>query len=30
LLQPMVVLNGHWVPLRWSPAHESDILKEYK
>lgn len=30
LLQPMVVLDGHWVPLRWTPAHESDILKEYK
>ncbi len=30
LLQPMVVLNGHWVPLAWSPSHESDILKAYQ
>jgi branched-chain amino acid transport system substrate-binding protein len=28
LLQPMVVLNGHWVPLGWRPSHESDILKD--
>ena len=30
LLQPVVVLNGHWVPLRWAPLHESDILKEFQ
>lgn len=30
LLQPVVVLNGHWVPLRWVPQHESDILKEFQ
>ena len=30
LLQPVVVLNGHWVPLRWAPQHESDILKEFQ
>ena len=30
LLQPMVVLNGHWLPLRWTPQHPSDILKEYE
>lgn len=29
-LQPMVVLNGHWVPLNWRPAHPSDILKAYE
>lgn len=30
LLQPMVVLNGHWVPLRWTPSHPSEILKAYE
>lgn len=30
LLQPMVVLGGHWVPLRWTPQHPSDILKEFE
>ena len=30
LLQPMVVLNGHWMPLRWTPAHPSEILKAYE
>ena len=30
LLQPMVVLNGHWVPLRWTPTHPSEILKAYE
>jgi hypothetical protein len=30
LLQPVVVLNGHWLPLRWAPQHESDILKEFQ
>ncbi len=30
LLQPVTVLNGHWVPLRWAPQHESDILKEFQ
>jgi branched-chain amino acid transport system substrate-binding protein len=29
-LQPMVVLNGHWVPLNWKPVHPSDILKAYE
>jgi len=26
-LQPMVILNGHWIPLMWQPSHESDILR---
>ena len=30
LLQPVVVLNGHWVPLHWAPQHESDILKDFQ
>jgi branched-chain amino acid transport system substrate-binding protein len=30
LLQPVVVLNGHWLPLRWAPQHESDILREFQ
>lgn len=29
-LQPVVVLNGHWVPLRFTPEHPSDILKEFQ
>ena len=29
-MQMMVVLNQRWVPLRWDPARESLILKEYK
>jgi branched-chain amino acid transport system substrate-binding protein len=28
--QIMVVLAQHWVPLRWDPQHESEILKDYK
>ena len=28
--QPMVVLAQHWVPLRWEPQHESEILKDLK
>ncbi len=27
-LQPLVVLNGHWVPLSWEPSRPSDILKK--
>jgi len=27
-LQPLVVLNGHWVPLAWEPSRPSDILKK--
>jgi branched-chain amino acid transport system substrate-binding protein len=26
----MVVINQHWVPLRWDPKRESNILQEYK
>lgn len=28
--QIMVVLAQHWVPLKWEPQHESEILKDYK
>jgi branched-chain amino acid transport system substrate-binding protein len=28
--QIMVVLAQHWVPLRWDPQHESEILKEFR
>jgi branched-chain amino acid transport system substrate-binding protein len=28
--QIMVVLAQHWVPLKWEPQHESEILKEFK
>ena len=28
--QIMVVLAQHWVPLKWEPQHESDILKDFK
>jgi branched-chain amino acid transport system substrate-binding protein len=27
-LQPLVVLNGRWVPLSWEPSRPSDILKK--
>ena len=27
-LQPLVVLNGHWVPLAWEPSKPSDVLKK--
>jgi branched-chain amino acid transport system substrate-binding protein len=27
-LQPMVILNGRWLPLAWEPTHETDILKK--
>jgi branched-chain amino acid transport system substrate-binding protein len=27
--QIMVVLAQHWVPLKWEPQHESEILKDY-
>ncbi|MBV9783674.1 MAG: ABC transporter substrate-binding protein [Acidisphaera sp.] len=30
LLAPMVVLNGRWVPLRWTPSHQSEILQAYQ
>jgi branched-chain amino acid transport system substrate-binding protein len=26
--QIMVVLAQHWVPLKWEPQHESEILKD--
>jgi branched-chain amino acid transport system substrate-binding protein len=29
-MQMMVVINQHWVPLRWDPAQESGILADYK
>lgn len=29
-MQMMVVINQHWVPLRWDPAQESGILAEYQ
>ena len=29
-MQMMVVLNQHWVPLRWDPSHPSEILAKYK
>lgn len=29
-MQMMVVLNQHWVPLRWDPKRESEILSEFK
>lgn len=29
-MQMMVVLNQHWVPLRWDPKRESEILANYK
>lgn len=29
-MQMMVVLNQHWVPLRWDPKRESEILTEFK
>lgn len=29
-MQMMVVLNQHWVPLRWDPSHPSEILANYK
>lgn len=29
-MQMMVVLNQHWVPLRWEPTHPSEILKGYR
>jgi branched-chain amino acid transport system substrate-binding protein len=29
-MQMMVVINQHWVPLRWDPARESGILADYK
>ncbi len=29
-MQMMVVLNQHWVPLRWDPKRESEILSNYK
>ena len=29
-MQMMVVLNQHWVPLRWEPKHPSEILKKYR
>ena len=28
--QIMVVLAQHWVPLKWEPQHESEILKSFK
>jgi branched-chain amino acid transport system substrate-binding protein len=28
--QIMVVLAQHWVPLKWEPQHESEILKGYR
>jgi hypothetical protein len=28
--QIMVVLAQRWVPLRWDPQHESEILSGYK
>lgn len=27
-LQPLVVLNGHWVPLAWEPTRQSEVLKK--
>jgi branched-chain amino acid transport system substrate-binding protein len=27
-LQPLVVLNGRWVPLSWEPSKPSDVLKK--
>jgi branched-chain amino acid transport system substrate-binding protein len=27
-LQPLVVLNGHWVPLGWEPSRISEVLKK--
>jgi branched-chain amino acid transport system substrate-binding protein len=29
-MQMMVVLNQHWVPLRWDPKRQSEILDDYK
>jgi hypothetical protein len=26
----MVVIAGHWVPLRWDPLRESEVLINYK
>jgi branched-chain amino acid transport system substrate-binding protein len=28
--QVMVVIAGHWVPLRWDPLRESEVLANYK
>ena len=28
--QMMVVIAGHWVPLRWDPLRESEVLADYK
>jgi len=29
-MQAMVVIAGHWQPIRWNPIHESDVLLNYK
>jgi hypothetical protein len=29
-MQMMIVANQHWVPLRFDPTRESEILAEYK
>ncbi|MGQ0662895.1 MAG: ABC transporter substrate-binding protein [Pseudomonadota bacterium] len=29
-MQMMVVINQHWVPVRWDAARDSEILAEYK
>ena len=28
--QIMVVLTQRWVPLKWEPQHESEILKDFQ